>query len=333
MAEQAEFETFELKLYRLSPLGPAATTFLLGILFYGTFLLNIELTVGLSDFLEDPNGQANLRGGFILTLILCAAFGVNFYERRAVTKDHAEMSRLMPGIIWEQGNPRKRLRIATVIALGLGASYMTLLFFREADGNARAYVTSILLWYTPVMPLMLALLLRGITQTIAAGRTMSHNINEKLEVNLYRHHELAVFGHTALHGGFSWLIFVGIIMLFFTDGSSVGLAIPMLVISVSIAFYAFFNTMRPVRKKIRAAKEIELSAIRLRLENARANLDDAKSVQEIPALVALEHRIETIRDWPIDLPTVATIPLYVLVPVGTLVAGAFLESLIGSIFF
>jgi len=333
MAEEAEFETFELKLYRLSPLGPAATTILIGVLFYGTFLLNIELTVGLSDFLKEPNGLSNLRGGFILTLILCAAFGVNFYEHRAATKDHAEMSRLMPGIIWEQGNPRKRLRIATVIALALGASYMALLFFREVDGNARAYVTSILLWYTPVLPLMLALLLRGITQTVAGGRTMSHTINEKLKVNLYRHHELAVFGRAALHGAFAWLIFVGIIMLFFTDGGSRSLAIPMLAISISIAFYAFFNTMRPVRKKIRAAKEIELSAIRTRLENARGKLDDTKAVQEIPALVALEHRIETIRDWPIDLPTVAVIPLYVLVPVGTLVAGAFLESLIGSLFF
>jgi len=333
MADEAFPETFELKLYRISPLGPAATTFLLGVVIYGSFLGIIALTSNLPAYYQDPQGQSTLRGAFILTLILCAAFGVNFYEHRASLKDRTEMSRLMPGINWEHNSPGKPIRIATVIGAILGLAYIVVLFFRETDGNVLTFFSSILLWYAPVLPLMLVLLLRGITQTVTTGRAMSRNINGKLKVDLYRHHELALFGRAALRGAFAWLIFVGVIMLFFTDDNAGGLTIPTLLISTSIAFYAFFNTMRPVRKKILAAKEIELSAIRARLEKARNNLDDPLALQEIPALIALEHRIETIRNWPIDLPTVAFIPLYMLVPVATLVAGAFLESLIGSIFF
>ncbi len=332
MAGSDEFEAFERSLYRLSPLGPIATTAAIGIIMYGGFLLNVALVSDFQAFVTGDDGQSMLRLAFILTLILCAAFGVTHFEHAAMERDRVAMKALMPGADWQTMTHPSRMRIATAVGMILGLINVAALVILNADGNLWAFITSIGFWFAVATPLLFIMLARGVTSSVFSGNSISRLVRDHLDVDLYRHHTMAIFGRIALRGAFIWLIFVGIILLFFTDGNSGVYGPPTLAISFSVAFFRFFSTMRPVRKKIRAAKDTELALIRSRLADARTKMDREGVAPEIAALVALEQRTENIREWPIDLPTVAQMPLYLLIPVVPWIGAAFAETAIMRLF-
>lgn len=127
---------------------------------------------------------------------------------------------------------------------------------------------------------------------------------------------------------FVWLIFVGIILLSIPEDGSGLFAWLTLSISVVIASFNAVITMQPIRRKIRAAKDTELNTLRERLAQARKEMATGGVGADMPALVALEGRIENIREWPLDLPTAARLPLYILIPVGAWAIGVYAESLL-----
>ncbi len=316
----------ELKLYRLSPVGPALTTFIIGAVTWGTFLGIVALTEDFNAFIAADQGQSMLRLSFILTLILCAALAVNFYDEEASRRDIADLDRELGIKVPLEREVHPILTMATWGGLAGGVVFVALLVFLTADGDILAFLASIGLWFIPMTPILWMLMARGVAGSIISGGVLSKVIREELTIDLYRHHELAIFGRIAMRGAFVWLIFVGIILLFFVDNELAVFAQPTLVISLGIASYNFVATMRPIRSKIREAKEAELTLIRERLARARTEMEKGAPGAEIPALIALETRIEDIREWPMDLPTAARLPLYLLIPVVPWALGILAES-------
>ena len=51
---------------------------------------------------------------------------------------------------------------------------------------------------------------------------------------------------------------------------------------------------------------------------------------KIPGLLAFENRIESVREWPFDAPTLTRFFLYVAIPLGSWVGGALVERLLGA---
>jgi len=321
-------ELFELKLYRWSPLGPVLTTILIGIFIYGLFLLNVWATDDFAAVAASPGGQSMLRVGLLLTLILCAALGVNKFDDRAGQADEEALRREF-GITSPLRRESGRGMVwATAFGLLFGLAFLAFLIWTNMRGDVFAFAQSVGLWFIPMTPLLWVMLARGVYSSVIAGRHMAAIIRDELTIDLYRHHELALFGRIAMRRAFVWLIFVGIILLSIPEDGSAVFAWLTLSISIVIASFNAIITMQPIRHKIRAAKDTELRTLRERLAQARKEMATGGVGADVPALVALEERIEKISEWPLDLPTAARLPLYILIPVVTWAIGVYAEALL-----
>ena len=95
---------------------------------------------------------------------------------------------------------------------------------------------------------------------------------------------------------------------------------------VVLAWIGMMLPLRGIRQKIRVAKERELDWCRRNLRTSRDALksgsDQGQSIAEILAYKAM---IEDIRNWPFDSPTLVRFSLYLLIPLGSWLGGAFVE--------
>jgi hypothetical protein len=84
--------------------------------------------------------------------------------------------------------------------------------------------------------------------------------------------------------------------------------------------------LRGIRRKIRVAKKQELDWCRQSLKAARNALKSgAGETQSIAEILAYKSVIENIRNWPFDNPTLIRFTLYLLIPLGSWLGGAFVE--------
>lgn len=95
---------------------------------------------------------------------------------------------------------------------------------------------------------------------------------------------------------------------------------------IGISWLVLMLPLRSVRRKIRTAKERELDWCRQRLRLARDALKSgAPSQQPINEITAYQSLVENIRNWPFDNPTLVRFTLYLLIPLGSWLGGAFVE--------
>jgi hypothetical protein len=95
---------------------------------------------------------------------------------------------------------------------------------------------------------------------------------------------------------------------------------------VIFAWIALMVPLRGIRRKIRIAKNQELDWCRQTLKTARDELKSgAAEQQSIAEIIAYRTIIENIRNWPFDNPTLVRFALYLLIPLGSWVGGAFVE--------
>lgn len=95
---------------------------------------------------------------------------------------------------------------------------------------------------------------------------------------------------------------------------------------IAMAWAGMMLPLRGIRRKITIAKRKELDWCDQALIRARDDLKsgapDQKSVAEI---VAYQNMIEGIRNWPFDSSTLARFALYLMIPLGSWLGGAFVE--------
>jgi len=331
-APTAPSETFELQLLRWSPFGTVITTILVGIVVYGLFWLNVWVVEDIGDFVAEPGGQNISRVALVLTLILCAVIAIAKYDQVTTSRDNAILKREFGIEIPSRRYGTPGLRWAALVGFIAGLVNLWFLISINTQGDVLAFAQTIGLWFMPMTPLLAILLARGVFASVKSGREFSKLIKQDLAIDLYRHHELAIFGRMAMRSAFVWLIIVGIILISLSHQGTQLLAQPTLLIAIAAAGFSFISTMQPIRKKIRAAKEAELATVRKRLAAARAEMERGEPGSDVPALIAIEHRIEGVRDWPLDLPTAARLPIYILIPIVTWGVGVYAETLLQRLF-
>ncbi len=84
--------------------------------------------------------------------------------------------------------------------------------------------------------------------------------------------------------------------------------------------------LRGIRRKIKVAKNQELNWCSQTLKVARDELkSSAGQQQSISEIMAYRTMIENIRNWPFDNPTLVRFALYIMIPLGSWLGGAFVE--------
>ncbi len=96
--------------------------------------------------------------------------------------------------------------------------------------------------------------------------------------------------------------------------------------SILLAWAGLMLPLRGIRRKIRAAKDQELDWCRRALIRERNDLKAGTDKQtKIGQVVAYREMINDIRNWPFDNPTLVRFALYLLIPLGSWLGGAFVE--------
>jgi hypothetical protein len=120
----------------------------------------------------------------------------------------------------------------------------------------------------------------------------------------------------------------------FVSGSLIPNTVIMSLWVVPLAIAVFVLPVRGLRRQIRARKAEKLAQLRDEIrgdEERIANLgpESAGASTRLPALLAFEKRIESVREWPFDAPTLTRFFLYVAIPLGSWIGGALVERLLG----
>jgi hypothetical protein len=105
--------------------------------------------------------------------------------------------------------------------------------------------------------------------------------------------------------------------------------------TAGVAALVFVLPVRGLRRQIQARKAEQLAKIRgdIRTDQdlvAKRGPESAEASARLPALLAFEKRLESVREWPFDAPTLTRFFLYVAIPLGSWVGGALVERLLGA---
>jgi len=98
------------------------------------------------------------------------------------------------------------------------------------------------------------------------------------------------------------------------------------ILSILLAWVGLMLPLRGIREKIRTAKQQEFDWCRKALVRARDNLKSGGSTgSDIGEIAAYRALVDDIRNWPFDNPTLVRFALYLLIPLGSWLGGAFVE--------
>jgi hypothetical protein len=98
---------------------------------------------------------------------------------------------------------------------------------------------------------------------------------------------------------------------------------------------AFVLPVRGLRRQIRARKAEELARVRDDIHRSRelaaeSGPESGEAGAKLPGLLAYMEKIESVREWPFDAPTLTRFFLYVAIPLGSWLGGALVERLLGA---
>ena len=119
---------------------------------------------------------------------------------------------------------------------------------------------------------------------------------------------------------------VSVLSLLAVESRYVPVLVSFWIAFIVLAWIGMMLPLRAIRKRIKVAKNQELDWCRQRMVISRDALksgDDEK--QSIAEIVAYRTMIENIRNWPFDSSTLIRFTLYLLIPLGSWLGGAFVE--------
>jgi len=279
-----------------------------------------------------------------LAIVFCAiaagAIAVTYYGWRS---DLAERDRLAATLVGghaglkgfagpHDAKWRRRHRMATLLGFGAGLLIAVPFIYGALTGRFVIALTFDGLWFTAMGALLIALLLRGVVDTLHGEAQLRDIIRDNLEVDLLDTERLSVYGRLGLRSAVAWLVMLAIILLFFLRPDVMGyMAVPTLLVSFATGLYALIQPVRGVRARVAQEKAAHLDQIRTRIKQAQRRLMDGDAAPDLPGLLALEARLEQVREWPLSAPTAGRFAVYVLLPVIPWFGAALAERLLQGV--
>lgn len=347
---ETHFEPFEMRLFRLSPLGPALTTLALLVMAYGGYILIAQLTRQPPLFITTDGGDVVLAQAawiaFVLSLIFTAGTAFTEFGRRlweaetpalvaAVTPAGAGAARdLARGIPLSWRRRYGAMFLAGAIA---GLAFNGILILTSSFTLA-GYLRSVGIWFVLISPLLYGIGFRAGIDLARESGAIKGLIREHLEVDLFHLDRLDVFGRIGLRAARSWLIMAGILLLFLInpnrpnalfDASQLWVTVPVVLASILGGAIVLTSALHPVHVKIRAAKQAELDRIHGEMARLRdrALAGDAAASSALAGLTDYEVWVNNRPEWPVSGGVTTRFSLYVLIPVIPIIGSYVFEKL------
>ena len=302
---------------------------------------------GFWDTLFDPREPLGLSydGRNHLTLAVLLAFVVSgtLWVRRGTLRDIVRLGE-RAGVPAEEIDAALRrnaslpppLRIAAfVVAFGVGTVMIPLtsgVGFGSMAGWDLHHV-----WAVANNLAIFYLVLEGGWLAVEGWRTIDDYTKRHLSVDLLDRQELASLGRIGARAAVLWLG-GGTIASTLTWGMNH--AAPLVVILAALLAFAALSLLLPAqlgRERLREAKRAELERVRAQIAHARDSVfaepgaRAAEHAAVLQGLLAYEARIESVREWPYDTPTLVRLGLLAVVAAGSWVGGALVERAVSAV--
>jgi hypothetical protein len=296
---------------------------------------------------EHPFTDPEMIGSRIaLTVILLTGFTVGgaAYGRRANISDAEALGTLLRGSPQRHAALVDRLRhpihsrawigivVAALLSLLVVASknpWMPYLFSNEPWNHE-------VVWALASNVLLFAILGGQVVGTFERNAIFAQMERELRHVDLLHPQWLTRFGRRGLRTAFFWIGGSSIASLVFVDQQFSWLIGLVIAGTVSLGTVAFFLPLRGLHRRICAEKEAELERVREAIHRDREALlsavpEAAAAAMRMPGLLAYEHRIASVNEWPIDTPQVARFGLMLVIGVGSWLGGAVVGHVVDAV--
>lgn len=302
---------FEQALYERSPFGLFATTTLVFVVLFGSFVAiaaaegviavhRVGRFVGVTDVAWSA---------LVLSLLCCAALMMQRYVRLAEGRDTGDYAKILTGGMASARDltamvaTEARFGRSTLSGLGIGIALSILIRLSEI-GEGRLVPDGVILWYALVTTFLAVLFARGVEQTRAGNRGYARTLNTQLKIDLLRTDLLAVLGRSAARSALIWFVISAVACLFFVGDDLNWLTILLAGACAAMGMGHFAAVMSRIHRQILAAKKTELENIRCGIDALRDGLhEDAFASAKLHGLLAYEKRVSDAPEWPFDQTT------------------------------
>jgi hypothetical protein len=276
----------------------------------------------------------------ILTLVIAFTAAVLVAERRAIARDLAELRAVVEAsdsewAAWQRrpSEPRGR-RLAAVSGLGgaLGVAISVTGMVVASEPRAGDPWIGHTIWDLVLNAALFALLAVLAQRSVGRARVLSE-MGRRVRVRLIDPSDLSPFARAGLRGAIYWFLGSSIASLLAIDADVPWLVAIVIAVTVGLGIWSLRLPSRGVHESLRHAKRAELERVRSEIERTRDALlrpDDAdcERTARLPALLAYEARVSSVREWPFDSVTLARFLVVLLVPLGSWLGGALVERLV-----
>jgi hypothetical protein len=327
------------RVFDRSPVSLFWSAVALAVGFIVVFLL-IEIALGRLVLYEVDTYREDLRVAFVLCLTAAYLPAASIYLVRSARRAANELTSVleptggMTGLEMVGDYDRSRLRAAG--AVGMIVGFVTILFLNfelselGADGQLgpEAYFHRLMLiwigWFGG----------RLVYATWAESRRFSEIGRERVKIDLL---DLAAVVPLSQFGLRQALVTIGLFAVFapmFYDSDAapnlfwILMVIALLTLSLAVA--SLLIPLRGVRYAIAREKARELAWVNEQIRVALA-APGSPSQPGLADWIAYRELIESVREWPIDAPTLRRFSLYLAIPLGSWFGGALVERMVDTL--
>jgi hypothetical protein len=230
-------------------------------------------------------------------------------------------------------------RWGVLAACLLGTGLMLLVPLLVEPGAEYAYQVRIwspeMTWHRVLAPVMGWWFGRFTFSVVAESIRLSRASRHLAPIDLLDLRPLAPFARQGLANAFWMVGCFSITALLVLEAGFLAVVAWGGTLALALAIASLVLPVRGVHRRIREQKKAELDRVRAAIRGNRSGLvasgiASQADVVSLADLITYEARIESVREWPFDAPTMLRFALYLAIPLGSWLGGAFVERLLGA---
>ena len=306
---------FEQQIYMRSPVGMLATTAIVFLLLFGSFL--VAALLGHTEIIErSARGIALTQiawSALVLSLLCSAALGMQRYNRVREASDRIAYAKILTGGMASAASitgvtmREAAFGRATIMGIVIGLILSVVIRMTEI-GEGHPTALGAMIWYALATIFLSVLFSRGVEQTRAGNRGYAKVLDAELKIDLLRTDTLAVLGRSGARSALIWFVVSAVACLFFVGGDLNWLTIALIVSCAGMGIAIFASTMSRIHRQIVAAKGSELEHVRRQIDAMRAAMtENDHAATRLHGLLAYEKRISDAQEWPFDQSTLVRV--------------------------
>lgn len=339
---------WETRVALASPFNLVWTGAIVATLVYASFVacaLWNDVAIVVDNAAGDPSLSSDGWTALCMSLLWWSIISLGQYTRTANLAEAWNLSRLGIPIsaerlaALERGPKRSAHRRAFFFgcfgALA-GVLFYTLVYRPDGHPVGPSTMTLTNVWFLVMTVALFTEIFRSLSFLRMDTSTFVRGLDHSVEVDLLDISKLDGFGRIALRGALPWLVTGTIVLLLLLGQQASEFFVPLVVGLIASATAVFAWPMWRVHLLIDRAKNIELARLRLAIAEQRRlferdGAEGERASVRLAALLALMGRIEHVREWPLDLPTILRFGFYLALPLGSWLGGAVVERILNLV--